>query len=109
MTPAAFWAALDAALRKLNAAGIPALGPAGLRGGMEDCLSCSHAALESQGIGDGPFVFYHQQDLTMGRAECHLAWSGEDTPLRVASELARHGLTCELPANETVRIRVFPA
>lgn len=110
MTPAEFWVELDAALRALDRAGIPAMGPDDLRGGLEDCISCSLAALEADGVDtDGPFVFYHDQDRNPARAECRLAWNGEQTPLRLATELARRGLTCELPADETVQIRVFPA
>lgn len=110
MTPAEFWVELDAALRALDRAGLPAMGPDDLHGGIEDCMSCSLAALEADGVDTkGPFVFYHSQDRDPLRAQCLLAWSGEHTPLRLATELARRGLTCELPINETVRIRVFPS
>lgn len=106
MTPQAFWSTLDEGLRALDAAGLPALGPADLRGGIEDCLSCSVATLESQGVGGGPFVFYHSQDLNPARGECYLAWSGETTPARVAAELTARGLRVTPPADASERILV---
>jgi hypothetical protein len=79
VTPATFWAALDTALRDLDAAGIPAMGPEGLPRGIEDCLTCTLAELEVAGLADGPFVFYHSQDYNPTRAQCHLAWASDET------------------------------
>lgn len=110
MTPAEFWAALDIALRELDAEGVPAMGPAGLYGGFADCASCTLTELEAHGVDtEGAFVFYTSDDYDPKRAECRLTWRGEETPLRLGARLAVHGLTWVAPADETARIRVFPA
>lgn len=110
MAPREFWRALDASLRELDAAGLPAMGPANLRGGAADCQSCTVSELEATGVDLAlGAVFYHYQDLRLDRASCHLSWSGSATPALVLEALQRHGLACDLPANPETRILVRPA